>query len=76
MEECSPDERKIQEFYLHSPVDLLSTPETLTIPARWDAETGYHVLLLDDARIIFKDALHFVDNGDIIPFMKGDDSQE
>jgi hypothetical protein len=76
MEERSPDERKLQEFYLHSPVDPQSTPETLTIPARWDAETGYHVVLLVDTQVIFKDALYFVDNGDIIPFMKDNDSQE
>ena len=71
MEERNLDERKLQEHYLP-----LSTPETLTIPARWDTETGYHVVLLDDAQVIFKDALYFVDNGDVIPFMKDNDSQE
>jgi hypothetical protein len=81
MEELSPeerslDERNLQEFYLHSLVDSLSTPETLTIPARWDTEAGYHVVLLDDAQVIFKDALYFADNGHMIPFMKDDDSQE
>ncbi|KAK3825685.1 MAG: hypothetical protein J3Q66DRAFT_309130 [Benniella sp.] len=76
MEERSLDERKLQEFYLHSPVNSLSTPETLTIPARWDAEAGCHVVLLDDVQVIFKDAHYVAENGCTIPFMKDNDSQE
>ncbi|KAF9359804.1 hypothetical protein BGX34_008125 [Mortierella sp. NVP85] len=75
-EERSPNERNLQEFYFHSPVDPLSTPETVTIPARWDTETGYHVVLLDDAQVVIKDAVCFARSGCIIPFMKDNDSQE
>ncbi|KAF9349841.1 hypothetical protein BGX34_001569, partial [Mortierella sp. NVP85] len=72
----SQDGRYSQEFYLHSPGDALSIPETLTIPVRWDAELGRHIILLSDVQLVFKDARRFLDNGEIVPFIKDHASQE
>ncbi|KAF9354310.1 hypothetical protein BGX34_011101, partial [Mortierella sp. NVP85] len=69
-------ERYLQELCLHSPVGHPSNRETLAIPARWDASTGCHIVLLSDAQLVFKDALRFMDNGNEVPFINGDDLQE
>lgn len=70
------NERHLQELCLHSPVGYPSTPETLVVPARWDANARCHIVLLNDARAVFQDAIRFVDNGKVVPFVKGDDLQE
>ncbi|KAK3825540.1 MAG: armadillo-type protein [Benniella sp.] len=68
--------RYLQEVYLHSPGDILSDPETLAIPARWDAEAGYPIVLLSDVQLVFKNAHRFLDNGEIVPFLKDNGLQE
>jgi hypothetical protein len=72
MEGFSQDERYLQELCLHSPMNTLS----LTIPARWDADVGHPIVLLSDVQLVFKNARCFSDNGEIVPLLKGDDSQE
>jgi hypothetical protein len=68
--------RYLQEVYLHSPGDTLSAPETLAILARWDAEAGYLIVLLSDVQLVFKNAHRFLDNGEVVPFLKDNGLQE
>lgn len=76
MEGYGQDGRYLQGLYLHPPGNSLSIPKTLAIPARWDAEVGHHIVLLDDVQLAFKDARRFLDNGETVPFIKDKNSQE
>ncbi|KAF9967264.1 hypothetical protein BGZ65_000091, partial [Modicella reniformis] len=69
----SSDNQHLQEHHLQEL--CLHSSEIVAIPARWDVKTGHYVVLLNEAQQIFKDAVLFLDNGDIVPFVK-DDSQE
>jgi hypothetical protein len=75
MEVDGQDERYLQEVYLSSPGNSLSVPETVAIPTRWDADAGY-LILLSDVQLVFKNARRFLDNGEIVPFLKDNGLQE
>ncbi|KAF9962439.1 hypothetical protein BGZ65_009157, partial [Modicella reniformis] len=69
-------EHHLQELCLYSSEGSLTSPEIVAIPARWDVKTRHYVVLLNEAQQIFKNAVHFLDNGYIVPFVKEDDDSQ
>ncbi|KAK3824677.1 MAG: armadillo-type protein [Benniella sp.] len=67
------EKNPLQKLYLHSSEDPLSSPESFAVPARWDAEAGYHVVLLHEIQLVFQHPIRFVEN---IQFIKDDESRE
>ncbi|KAF9361953.1 hypothetical protein BGX34_006811 [Mortierella sp. NVP85] len=68
-----PEKNPLQKLYLHSSADPLSSAEPFAVPARWDSEAGYHVVLLHEIQLVFQHPIRFVDD---IRFIKDDNSRE
>ena len=67
------EKNPLQKLYLHSSAGSMSSPESFAVPARWDAESGYHVVLLHEIQLVFQHSIRFVDD---IQFIKDDASRE